>query len=198
MIQLHPTASYIRVNTNHTPPDRGAAEGHAPESKTPDPQAAHQATNRPAISPLARVEAAEIRTLKARDREVRQHERAHAAAAAGIPHSAPRFSFTRGPDGQLYAVGGEVQIDTGPIPGDPRATLEKAQQIQRAAMAPAKPSAQDRAVATAAAAMATQARAELQQERARSNELQNGKREAVSERYTPAETRAPQHIDVRA
>jgi SprA family protein len=102
-----------------------------------------------------------INELRAKDQEVRAHELAHAAAAGGLAKGGPTFEYQRGPDGQLYAVGGEVQIDTSGIPGDPEATLQKAQQIQQAALAPAQPSAQDRSVAIAAAAMAAEARAEI-------------------------------------
>ena len=58
-------------------------------------------------------------------------------------------------------MAGEVKIDTSEIPGDPQATLLKAQIIRRAALAPATPSAQDRQVAAQATAMAQQARIEL-------------------------------------
>ena len=61
--------------------------------------------------------------------------------------------------------GGEVSIDTSPIPGDPEATIAKAQQIRRAANAPAEPSPQDRRVAAEASLMEADARAELRQER---------------------------------
>ena len=113
-------------------------------------------------------ELAEIARLKRRDREVRAHEQAH-QAAAGQYAGAPRYTYQRGPDGRNYAVGGEVSVDTSPIPGDPEATLRKAQQLQRAALAPAEPSAQDQSVAAEAASMAIKARIELarqeQQER---------------------------------
>ena len=99
--------------------------------------------------------------LQTRDQEVRAHELAHLAAAGGIAKGGPTFDYQRGPDGKLYAVSGEVQIDTSGVPGDPEATLQKAEQIQRAALAPAQPSAQDRSVAMAAAAMAAEARAEI-------------------------------------
>lgn len=102
-----------------------------------------------------------IQELRATDREVRAHEMAHQAAAGGLSKGGPTFEYQRGPDGQRYAVSGEVQIDTSGVSGDPEATLQKAQQIQRAAMAPAQPSAQDRSVAMAAAAMAAEARAEI-------------------------------------
>lgn len=101
-----------------------------------------------------------VQELSARDREVRQHEMAHKAAGAGIT-GAVAYSYERGPDGRMYAVGGEVSIDTSAVSGDPEATLERAEMIIRAAMAPAEPSAQDYKVAAQARAMAAEARAEL-------------------------------------
>ena len=121
---------------------------------------------RPAASPSLTnpadlAKAREIAALKAIDRQVRAHEAAHLAAAGGLAQGGANFTYTRGPDGKNYAVGGEVAIDTSPVPGDPAATLAKAQQIQAAALAPSDPSPQDHAVAAAAAAMAAQAQAEL-------------------------------------
>ena len=98
--------------------------------------------------------------LAARDREVRAHEQAH-AAVGGQYASSPTYTYQRGPDGVSYAIGGEVSIDTSPIPNDPKATLRKAEQIARAANAPAEPSGQDRAVAAQAAKIAQQARVEI-------------------------------------
>jgi SprA-related family len=103
-----------------------------------------------------------IEQLSSRDREVRAHEQAH-AAVGGQYASSPTYTYQRGPDGVSYAVGGEVKIDTSPIPNDPEATLRKAEQIARAASAPADPSGQDRAVASQAAKMAQQARIEINQ-----------------------------------
>jgi len=112
-----------------------------------------------------RQEQQQIRQLAARDREVRQHEQAH-VAVGGRFASAPRFEFVRGPDGVNYAVAGEVQIDTSPVPGDPEATAQKAQQIRRAANAPLEPSAADRRVAAEAARMEAEARQQVRQEAA--------------------------------
>lgn len=106
----------------------------------------------------------ELAQLQSRDREVRAHEAAHAAAAGPVATSGPHFTYERGPDGQLYAVGGEVNIDTSPVPNDPEATIRKAQTIRTAALAPANPSAQDRAVAAQAGKMEAQARREIQQQ----------------------------------
>ncbi len=102
----------------------------------------------------------EIRELAARDREVRTHEQAH-MSVGGQYAGAVQYDYDRGPDGRLYAVGGEVGIDTSPIPGDPQATIEKMEQVRRAALAPAEPSGQDRSVAAQAGQAIAQARAEL-------------------------------------
>jgi hypothetical protein len=110
-------------------------------------------------------EAQEIRELQTRDREVRAHEAAHAAAGGAFAGS-PTYTFERGPDGQTYAVGGEVSIDVSAIPGDPQATLQKAQQVRAAALAPAEPSAQDMKVAQRAQSMAAEARMEISAEMA--------------------------------
>jgi hypothetical protein len=87
----------------------------------------------------------DIVELQNRDREVRNHEQAHIAASGGLSRGGASFSYQRGSDGKLYAVGGEVSIDTSPVPDNPQATIQKAQQIRAAALAPADPSAQDRA-----------------------------------------------------
>jgi len=103
---------------------------------------------------------AEIRELGQRDREVRNHERIH-AAVAGAHGGSPRFQFQRGPDGVLYAISGSVSIDLAPVPGNAEATVRKAEQIQRAALAPSDPSGADRAVAAKARGLATEARIEI-------------------------------------
>ena len=98
--------------------------------------------------------------LKARDREVRVHEAAHASVGGRYAGSAS-FQFTRGPDGRNYATGGEVSISVSAVNGDPQATIEKARVIQAAALAPAEPSAQDRRVAAEASQLELSARDEL-------------------------------------
>lgn len=103
----------------------------------------------------------ELQDLKQRDREVRQHEQAHIAAGGSEVRGGASFNYERGADGRQYAVGGEVQIDTSAVAGDPAATIRKMQAVKRAALAPADPSAQDRAVAADAARAEGEARAEL-------------------------------------
>ncbi len=113
---------------------------------------------------LSGEEKRQLEALQARDREVRAHEAAHKAAAGSLAQGGARYEFQTGPDGRRYAVGGEVSIDSAPVPGDPQATLVKAQTIRRAANAPAQPSAQDRAVALQASHMEAEARQQLSQQ----------------------------------
>jgi hypothetical protein len=101
-----------------------------------------------------------IRQLSQRDDVVRAHEQAH-SSVGGQYAGAAQYSYQRGPDGVNYAVGGEVPIDVGTINGNPQATLAKMQIVQRAALAPAEPSSQDRRVAALASQQASQARAEI-------------------------------------
>jgi hypothetical protein len=117
-----------------------------------------------------------ISALKQRDSEVRAHEAAHLAAAGNIATSGASFSYQKGPDGTRYAIGGEVNIDTSPVSGDPAATLRKAENIRRAALAPAHPSGPDLQVAASATAAASQALAELLQKNLESQSGSLGQR----------------------
>jgi len=116
------------------------------------------AGDRVTLSPEA---TAQLAKLKARDASVRAHEAAHIASGGSLVTGSPSYSYQRGPDGASYAVDGEVAIDTTPVQGDPKATLEKARQIEAAALAPVDPSGQDQSVASQAAAMAASASAQL-------------------------------------
>ncbi len=111
-----------------------------------------------------------VDALRERDREVRTHEQAHAAAGGSHIRGGITFEYETGPDGRRYAVGGEVSIDTSPVSGDPQKTILKAQQVRRAALAPAEPSAPDRQAAAAASRMEAEARQELIEERANPEE----------------------------
>ena len=112
---------------------------------------------------------------------MRQHEAAH-QAAAGTNAGAASYSYTVGPDGKRYATSGEVSVDVSPVPGDPKATVRKMEQIARAALAPADPSGADRAVAAEAQATAAQARQEIAQGKAegRSGQADDGATRAVA------------------
>jgi hypothetical protein len=119
------------------------------------------ATQASARSPeLDTAKLAEIRQLAATDRHVRAHEEAHLTVAGPYATSGPSYTFTIGPDGQRYAVAGEVSLDASPDSSGPEATVQKAKIIEAAANAPVDPSTQDRMVAAQAAQM--EADAELQ------------------------------------
>lgn len=138
----------------------GAEDASDASSRQPQPHVGEDGSDG-----LTTEEEAVVRELQRRDAEVRRHEQAH-AAAGGRFAGAPSYEYERGPDGRLYAIGGEVSIDTSPIPGDPQATIAKAQQVRRAALAPTQPSPQDRRVATEAQQQIAQARADLRTEQA--------------------------------
>jgi hypothetical protein len=178
------------------PPDASIVEGNGAEADVDD--AAAQAVSNGAVAgtavavsagagpaassgpadadsePLSDEEQQELDTLKRRDREVRTHEQAH-KAAGGAYTGAMRLNFQMGPDGKRYAVEGSVPIDVSPVAGDPAATLRKMEVVARAANAPASPSGADRAVASQAARVMQQARAQLAAERyAQARELVSG------------------------
>lgn len=118
---------------------------------------------------LSKEQEAKVRDLKKRDAEVKAHEQAH-AAVGGAYASAPQYTYTKGPDGKKYAVGGEVQIDTSPE-RTPEATIRKMDIVIAAALAPAEPSSQDQAVAR----QAQQQRQEAQQQMAQIQAQERGK-----------------------
>lgn len=97
--------------------------------------------------------------LNRTDQQVRAHEMAHAAAGG---HNV-RYDYQTGPDGKRYAVGGTTDIETFSVSGNPDSQLAQARKMRTAALAPADPSPQDRAVAAKAARLEAEARAEKAQ-----------------------------------
>ena len=103
-----------------------------------------------------------VRDLQSRDSEVRAHEAAHQAAGAGITGAAS-YTYQQGPDGKMYAIGGEVSI-TMKSGSTPEETIANARQIAAAAMAAGNPSPQDYAVASSARVMEMKAQQQLTRE----------------------------------
>lgn len=118
---------------------------------------------------LTQEEQQEVSQLKARDTEVRAHEQAHIAAAAGLRTSAPSYTYETGPDGKKYAVGGEVNVSFEKS-GDPEKDIQNAETMKAAALAPAEPSSQDRSVAANAEKIIAEARQELAAQQAQQKE----------------------------
>jgi hypothetical protein len=143
------------------------------ESDALEEKVATDKTNPTSRQTLSKEEQQAVKELAARDREVKAHEAAHKAAGGSLTGPAS-YSYTTGPDGKRYATGGEVSVDTSGVPGDPQATLAKANRIRAAALAPAKPSGQDRKVAAQAAQMAADARAEIAKQKREGDEGERG------------------------
>ncbi len=139
-------ASTIRVKGEApTVENRSGASGDT----TPEtPQSGEAALNDP-----------KVKELQAIDTAVRAHEAAHMAAGGGVVTGGASFSYARGPDGKMYAVGGEVPIDASEG-SNPEETISKAQRIRAAALAPSDPSPQDYKVAATAIMMEQNARIE--------------------------------------
>jgi len=104
-----------------------------------------------------------VRDLASLDSEVRSHEAAHQAAGGGMTGAAS-YTYQQGPDGRMYAIGGEVSIS---MKGGstPQETIANARQIAAAAMAPGNPSPQDFSVASTARVMEMKAQRQLARER---------------------------------
>ncbi len=106
-----------------------------------------------------------IAKLQARDAEVRAHEMAHQSAGGGFTGGAS-FTYEKGPDGKMYAVGGEVPISM-PSSNDPKERKSQARQVITAALAPADPSPQDYSVASKAKIIEIKADQEILKEMAK-------------------------------
>ncbi len=162
---VRPSASAASGAGKSKAPAPGEASSRASDSRSSLAGSSSEAPKGTSADPskqeLSRAEQIELRKLKQRDLEVRAHEQAHIAAGGSYVQGGARFSYTLGPDGNRYAVGGEVSIDTSSVPQDPEATLRKAEAVRKAALAPAQPSARDRAVAAEAARMAAEAKQEV-------------------------------------
>ncbi len=131
----------------------------------------------------------QVRELQSIDRNVKAHEAAHQAAGGGLA-GAVSFSYTRGPDNQMYATAGEVPIrmQKGRTPEE---TIANARQVVAAAMAPADPSPQDYRVAANALKMEFEARAEatkLKAQEAQEKKEENEEKQEKQEKQENLDT----------
>lgn len=176
-----PVVTGSESTSGEQPSDGASRSIRAPEQASEDKNT-NSSTEKPEQEKenpqgLSESELKELTELKARDREVRAHEAAH-QAVGGQHAGAISYSYERGPDGAQYAVGGEVPIDVSPVAGDPQATIEKMRVVRSAAMAPAQPSSQDRAVAAQAMQTMLQAQVELARGEDESASIDGGAEEA--------------------
>lgn len=120
------------------------------------------------LTPEQQRQVAELQQI---DRAVRAHEQAHLSAGRGVVTSGANFSYTYGPDGKRYAVGGEVSIDTS-AEKKPEANIDKGIRIQAAALAPKDPSPQDHRVAAIGGRLEALGRSDLAQQQAEERMLE--------------------------
>lgn len=147
--------TYDEKNTNSEENKEKTSNSTEPKSKTGEE--------------LSQSEKMLISKLQARDLEVRAHEQAHMAAGAGLAGSAT-YTYQEGPDGKMYAIGGEVPISI-PASKTPEEAIANARKVRAAALAPADPSPQDYKVAATAAMMEMKAQMQLREKEAK--ELEN-------------------------
>lgn len=101
----------------------------------------------------------ERKQLELSQTQIQRHIESHRAVTT--QHSSPPNYQYQPLDGALYIVLGDVVFDTSAEPNNPQATLEKAQLIRMASMAPIDPSLQDRNASQQAMMMVTQAKGEI-------------------------------------
>jgi len=169
-VQSFLNASYTRIDGPYTSKENTSASEKSTSSTS---------------SELTSSEKAIITRLQATDIKVKAHERAHISAGAGVILSGANFVYQKGPDERLYAIGGEVAIDTAPE-NEPEATVKKMQIVRTAALAPSDPSPTDYQVAATASMLQMQARLEIA--RAMQTELLGKAKDAYQANNTPEET----------
>lgn len=205
------TTDASQRSTAHTLPNQNSQRSAAQDSFE---RVSQDLAQSPSVNPLDKLseeEQKQLQELKKRDTEVRAHEQAHNAAGGALT-GPPQFKTETGPDGRQYAVEGHVDVETSEG-NTPEETIQKAQTIQKAALAPANPSQQDRKVAQEAAQMEAEARAELAREQqedlsqtvsdATASELSQNPHDSTLPTITPSHLQAfeinqgDQHSDIR-
>lgn len=142
--------------------------GSASSAASADSQSSSKQST-PQPQSLSPAEQRRVEELKRIDADVRAHEQAHIAAGQNLITSGPNYTYTYGPDGKQYAIGGEVGIDTSPEK-KPEDNIDKGERIQAAALAPRDPSPQDYRVAAVGSQLEAQGRSDLAAERAQSTQ----------------------------
>ena len=189
------TDTSYAMNYYNTPANNKGAENNADNSVSSGDKTASAENNtqnndknagQKNIGELSLEEQRIVTELQAADTNVRAHEAAHMAAGGGLTSPAS-YTYERGPDNKMYAVAGEVGISTSEG-NTPQESLNKAQTIRRAALAPADPSPQDLKVAAQAASMEMNARAQIMQEKmAQNSQNPNNSNETSGDAVNSAE-----------
>jgi len=134
----------------------------AQKEKEQEEQKAQEAQKKSKPDELSEDEKRLVKDLAARDAEVKTHEAAHQAAGGGMTGAAS-YTYQQGPDGKMYAIGGEVSVSV-PSASSPEEAIKNARQVMTAAMAAGDPSPQDFAVVSSARVMEMKAQQQLAKE----------------------------------
>ncbi|MFB6346795.1 MAG: putative metalloprotease CJM1_0395 family protein [bacterium] len=163
---MNPASRASVIGNRPAPPEAGQGNqpigGDGSRARPPTESASPNESRNP--SELSPAERRELQELKRIDAKVRAHEQAHLAAAGQYAQGGISYQTKTGPDGQEYAVAGEVSLDTSEAE-TPEQTIQKMRQVKAAALAPANPSAQDRQIASQAAQKLSEAQLEKAQNR---------------------------------
>lgn len=111
----------------------------------------------------SRKNAAEIRKLQERDKEVKEHELAHRTVGGRYTGSST-FKYKLGPDMNRYATDGNTPIDVSEAISAEE-TISKMKTVKKAALAPVRPSNTDRRIAMDSDFKKTRAMNELMEAR---------------------------------
>ena len=159
---------YVKLNEEEVLIYEKDADGKVKNSvkkqlKEDEEKKAQEAQQKGSSDELSDDEERLVRDLQSRDSEVRAHEAAHQAAGGGMTGAAS-YTYQQGPDGKMYAIGGEVSISM-KSGSTPEETIANARQVAAAAMAAGSPSPQDFSVASSARVMEMKAQQQLTRER---------------------------------
>jgi len=148
-----------KTKSPHVPEQSDKYSWGAKQLKEDEQNKAKESKQESSSDELSTDEERLVKELQSRDSEVKAHEAAHQAAGGGMTGAAS-YTYQQGPDGKMYAIGGEVSISmsTGSTPQE---TIANARQVAAAAMAAGDPSPQDYSVASSARVMEMKAQQQL-------------------------------------
>lgn len=105
----------------------------------------------------------QLAEMRRRDRQVRIDEKPKFTEMQGLTQGVPKYTMVKGPDGRMYAVGGQLELDTTPEE-TPEETIVKAQKIRAVATTSFNLSPDDIRFIARASMMEMEARGEIQME----------------------------------
>ncbi|HRL08950.1 MAG TPA: putative metalloprotease CJM1_0395 family protein, partial [Aliarcobacter sp.] len=147
-----------KSNEQKVEPDTNAVEKNESSTKSKYEENQEKKEN---PTKLTSDEEAEVFKLKAIDSKIKAHEMAHKSGPASS--GGATYSYTKGPDGLMYATAGEVpvEIKTGDTPQE---TISNMHDVIATALAPSDPSPQDLSIASKARVIMMKAQQEFTKE----------------------------------